>query len=83
MPGAYGRDVLNWWHEPAKVDTETTDRASVVWTGTNPVANERGCRLRLYLNTRDNPRPGVKITTFDFVSAMSDTAPFLIALTVE
>jgi len=79
----YGRDLLEWWYEPAKFETETIDRASVAWTGTNPVANEYGCRLRLYLNTRDNPRPGLKITTFNFVSAMSETAPFLIAVTVE
>jgi hypothetical protein len=49
----------------------------------NPVANEFGRRLRLYLNTRESPRPGVKITTFDFVSTMSESAPFLIAVTVE
>jgi WD40 repeat protein len=79
----YGRDVLDWWYEPAKVDSEVIDRARVVWTGTNPVANEYGCRLRLYLNTRENPRPGMKITTFDFVSAMSESGPFLIAVTLE
>ena len=79
----YGRDILNWWYEPAKADSEVIDRARVVWTGTNPVANEYGCRLRLYLNTRDNPRPGVKITTFDFVSAMGESGPFLIAVTLE
>jgi hypothetical protein len=79
----YGRDVREWWYDPAKADAETTDRAKVVWTGLNPVANEYGRRLRLYLNTRENPRPGVKITTFDFVSAMSNSAPFLIAVTVE
>jgi hypothetical protein len=79
----YGRDVREWWYDPAQTDAETTDRAKVVWTGLNPVANEYGRRLRLYLNTRDNPRPGVKIMTFDFVSAMSNSAPFLIAVTVE
>ena len=79
----YGRDVRDWWYAPAKADAETTDRAKVVWTGLNPVANEYGRRLRLYLNTRENPRPGVKITSSDFVSAMTDSAPFLIAVTVE
>jgi hypothetical protein len=79
----YGRDVRDWWYDPAKADAETTDRAKVVWTGMNPVANEYGRRLRLYLNTRASPRPGVKITTFDFVSTMSESAPFLIAVTVE
>jgi hypothetical protein len=79
----YGRDVRDWWYDPAKADAETTDRAKVVWTGINPVANEYGRRLRLYLNTRQNPRPGVKISTFDFVSTLSNSAPFLIAVTVE
>jgi WD40 repeat protein len=78
----YGRDVREWWYDPAKADAETTG-AKVVWTGLNPVANEYGRRLRLYLNTRENPRPGFKITTLDLVSAMSNSAPFLIAVTVE
>ena len=38
----YGRDVREWWYDPAKGDTEATDRAQVVWTGLNPVAHE--CR---------------------------------------
>jgi hypothetical protein len=79
----YGRDVREWWCDPANGDTETTERAQVVWTGTNPVANERGQRLWLYLNTRENPRPSVGITTVDFVSAMTHSAPFLIAVTTE
>jgi hypothetical protein len=79
----YGRDVREWWYEPARGDTEATDRAEVVWRGMNPVAQEAGRRLRLYLHTRENPRPGVQITTFDFVSAMSQSAPFLIGVTVE
>ncbi len=79
----YGRDVRDWWSDPAKAGSETTDRAKVVWTGENPLATRFGRRLRLYLNTRENPRPGVKITTFDFVSTMTTSAPFLIAVTVE
>jgi len=79
----YGRDVREWWYDPAKGDTETTDRAQVVWTGLNPVANRASRRLRLYLNTRENPRPGVAIASFDFVSTMTHSAPFLIAVTVE
>ena len=79
----YGRDVRDWWYDPAKADSETTDRAKVVWTGANPLASYYGRRLRLYLNTRENPRPGVKITTFDFISTLTTSAPFLIAVTVE
>ena len=46
---------------PAGANAESTDRAMVVWTGLNPVAKEYGRRLRLYLNTRENPRPDVRI----------------------
>jgi hypothetical protein len=80
---AYGRDVREWWYDPAKGDTGATDRARVVWTGENPVVHERGQRLRLFLDARENPRPGVAIASFDFVSALTHSAPFLIAVTVE
>jgi hypothetical protein len=43
----------------------------------------RNLASRIHLNIRDNSRPGAKITTFDFVSAMSESGPFLIAVTVE
>ena len=79
----YGRDVRRWILNPRAGGVQDTERGKVVWTGTNPVADEYGNTLRLYLTTRENPRPGVKITTVDFVSAMSRSAPFLIAVTVE
>jgi hypothetical protein len=39
--------------------------------------------LRLFLKTWSNPRPGVPITTMDFVSEMTGAAPFLLAVTAE
>jgi hypothetical protein len=54
-----------------------------VWTGSNPFAREKGYQLRLYLTTIENPRPDEVVRSLDYVSAMSESAPFLIAITVD
>jgi hypothetical protein len=45
----------------------------------NPVRT----RLRLYQTSWENPKPDLEVVSFDFVSAMANSAPFLIAVTVE
>jgi len=39
--------------------------------------------LRLYLASWVNPEPDVKVKSIDFVSAMTTSAPFLVAITTE
>jgi hypothetical protein len=39
--------------------------------------------LRLYRTTFTNPQPDKEIVTMDYVSAMTEAAPFLVGLTVE
>jgi hypothetical protein len=46
------------------------------------VATQRGAALRLYVSSWDNPRPEAQLATLDYVSAMTDSAPILIAITV-
>jgi WD40 repeat protein len=79
----YARDVRDWWWDPNARVPEETDRGKVVWTGSNPVVLDANRSLRLYLTSLDNPFPGFKVVSIDLVSAMSESAPFLIALTVE
>jgi WD40 repeat protein len=79
----YGQDIRDWWWRPEKPDVPTSDRSRVVWTGSNPIARDKGYSLRLYLTTLENPRPQEVVRSLDYVSAMSESAPFLIALTVE
>lgn len=79
----YGPDVRDWWWRPEQPDGPTLSRSRVVWTGSNPVAGEKGYQLRLYLTTIENPRPQELVRSLDYLSAMSDSAPFLIAITVE
>jgi hypothetical protein len=39
--------------------------------------------IRLFKTSWVNPFPDEEITSIDYVSAMSDAAPFLIAITAE
>jgi hypothetical protein len=82
-PILYGRDVRDWWWRPENAGEPTSERSRVVWTGSNPTAREKGYQLRLYLTTIENPRPQEVVRSLDYVSAMSESAPFLIAITVE
>jgi hypothetical protein len=39
--------------------------------------------IQLFISTRKNPRPGVEISSLDYVSKMTQAGPFLVAITVE
>jgi len=57
-------------------------RSQVAWTGGNP-SGARTQRVRFYLMTWQNPRPEQEVRSLDFASSMKDSAPFLIAVTVN
>ena len=82
-PILYGQDVREWSWRPEDAVEPTSERSRVVWTGSNPFAREKGYQLRLYLTTIENPRPQEVVRSLDYVSAMSESAPFLIAITVD
>jgi len=77
----YGADTLDWWKGAA--ETKTPQSATVAWTGTNPATEALGTSLRLFKRAYDNPKPDLTIETLDFVSTQAESAPFLVALTVE
>ena len=85
LPIIYGRHVRDWWTRGAEPDEalKPLENGTVVWTGTNLDAQKNGSTLRLYLSSFDNPRPGVEVVSIDYVSAMTQAAPFLVAMTVE
>jgi WD40 repeat protein/predicted Ser/Thr protein kinase len=72
-----GEDLAEW--EAGRSGSADLKRATVAWAG----RNTRKASVRLYKRTWENPQPGVKIIGLDFVSAMTDAAPFLIAVSVE
>jgi hypothetical protein len=80
IPIVYRRNVLDWW--ASEGDPLPSD-ADVAWTGENEAAREQGRRIRLYRYTANNPLPNEELATIDFVSKMTDAAPFLVGMTVE
>ncbi len=80
FPIVYGVDVHDWH----RFVTSPADRVTVAWEGTTG-ANQLnpGSSVQVSRTTIENPRPHVEVTSLDFVSTMTDSAPFLIALTVE
>jgi len=77
----YGSDVRDWWFRPGQ--PSEVSRGRVAWTGRNPVADGNGATLRLYRTSYDNSRPGVEVESLDYISFVTRSAPFLIALTTE
>jgi hypothetical protein len=80
IPILYGKPVQDWWFDPKKPQPEDAR----VWEGPSQLSlSQNKQRVRLYDLRWDNPLPDVRIATLDFVSALSDSAPFLIAITLE
>jgi len=80
FPVVYGEDLCNWWNVP---NSPPATRGAVVWTGNNFNNTYRGYSIRLYLGTWENPCPEKKVVSLDYVSTMTQCAPFCVAITVE
>jgi hypothetical protein len=76
----YGKDVIDWWFYPGSKEVTRSKKA---WEGTNAAAKSYDATLRLYLTTWKNPKPDKKVVSIDYVSKMTDCAPFCVAMTVE
>jgi hypothetical protein len=81
IPIVYGRDVEDWWFEPDVAGTGAS--CEVAWTGENAAARLRARGIRLFHTRWDNPRGEVRMETLDFVSALTESGPFLIGVTIE
>jgi len=80
IPIVYQRNVRDWFIKNG--DQIPTD-ADIAWTGENEASHKLGYNIQLYTYTVNNPFPDVGIETIDIVSTMTESGPFLIALTVE
>lgn len=85
-----GEHVFDWWTplfttgvNPRCLKTAPgTERA---WKGSNPLLkmSQPDESLVLYKSTFDNPQPDATLASLDYVSTMTEVAPFLVGLTVE
>ncbi|MEE2808309.1 MAG: hypothetical protein VYB73_03270 [Verrucomicrobiota bacterium] len=74
-------DVFDYWiHETAKREAiESLDADKIGWIG----ESARGHKRALTKCSWENPHPDKKISHIDFEGALSDTAPFIVAITAE
>jgi hypothetical protein len=80
IPILYQRHVKDWQvQEDAPFPTD----AEIAWTEEENASHTLSNRSQVYMHTVNNPFPNAEIATIDFVSALTASAPFLIALTVE
>jgi hypothetical protein len=88
---AAGAQVLDWWGPIYQTGADqdvcqlSSPGSQLAWAGANPCIKQKEpeLSLRLYQSTFDNPRPDLEITTIDYVSTVTDAAPFLVGLTLE
>jgi hypothetical protein len=77
VPVVNGEDVRDWWcHDGGKPVT----RGQVVWAGRNEATPNY---IRLYLCVWENPHPERTVASIDYISRMTNAAPFCVAMTVE
>jgi hypothetical protein len=81
VPIVYGQHIADWWFDP-KIQLGTTE-AKVAWTGQNEAAKSYGQSIRLFRFSWDNPLKDLEISSIDLVSDKTDSAVFLIAVTLE
>jgi hypothetical protein len=79
IPIVYGRDVRDWQSKP---DGSAVDE-TVAWTGTNAESIQNKTAIRLFKTTWVNPVPSAPIQSLDYISKLTASAPFLLAITAE
>ncbi|HXC99829.1 MAG TPA: hypothetical protein VN048_10845 [Verrucomicrobiae bacterium] len=91
IPIVAGSQVRDWWgpiYDTAagwNSCQPTAPGSELAWIGSNPRIKEKEpeLSLRLYQSTFENPRPDLEIASIDFVSSVTDAAPFFVGLTLE
>jgi hypothetical protein len=91
IPIVAGEQVRDWWgpiYDTAagwNSCKPTASGSELAWAGGNPRINdeEPELSLRLYQSTFANPKPELEIASVDFVSSVTDAAPFFVGLTLE
>jgi tetratricopeptide (TPR) repeat protein len=73
----YGRNVCS-----ERGDNRNLPEAEVAWQGEG-IRTGAGTRVRMFKVTWVNPDPALAVTSVDFVSTRSKSAPHLIAITIE
>jgi hypothetical protein len=77
----YGRDLRDWWDSTAP--SAPGEHPQVAWSGPRWAAASTPENVQLFKTTYANPRPETEVVHIDFISRMTQSAPLLVAMTVE
>lgn len=77
IPIIYGEDVRDW--NGSNDSATEVSHGQLVWSA----INNAGLHVRLFKTTWVNPMPEKEILSMDYISAMANAAPFLVAVTAE
>ena len=90
IPIIAGEHLLDWWGpiyqtENGEEPNPTAPGTELAWAGSNASIKKRSpdFSLRLYRSAFANPHPELAIKTIDYLSALTQTAPFMVGLTLE
>jgi hypothetical protein len=85
VPIIYGKDVKERWFDPDdKSELASPDQeARPAWITPLNNVGPTGKSLRLYVSSWKNEFPESEVTSIDFVSYMTESAPFILAITIE
>jgi WD40 repeat protein len=76
-----GGDLWNYTFESGQA--KLTKNSRVAWTGPANPRHPDGPQAQLFQTTWENPSPDTVVDSIDYISAMNDPVPFLIAITTE
>jgi hypothetical protein len=81
IPVVYGKDVRERWCDSRQ--EADLHNPEVAWVSPAEIATLIGKSLRLYQTTWTNPHPNSVVKGISFVSHMTESAPFLLGITLE
>jgi hypothetical protein len=79
IPIVNRQDTFAFWKRPNEKEQITAKEA---WVGSNPRVKDKGFQIRLFVATWENPWPGKTVVRIEFVSTMTQSSPFCVAMTV-
>jgi hypothetical protein len=80
IPLLYGKDVMTRWFDPSQASGRDPKPA---WVSSPDLVGPADYSLRLYRTTWQNPAPETPVKAVSFVSHMTPSAPFLVAITLD
>jgi hypothetical protein len=80
LPVQYGRDVWDWSN---RWGNKPPEEVRIAWQAPNPARPAENAFKYLCQSDWENPQPDKVVESIDFVSKMTRSAPFVIAMTIE